>query len=462
MNLINVTPYNVTSLTQAEAIITDKIVNRNYTCEIDESGTTQFHPSGFYLSPNPNYEKILWGAPEKIDGTSEGPLNDVYNTEDYDAYNGLDRVIDDNDIVLGNIQGAQTLRRKPFYVNGYYDGKSATNVIPSAEISSVGISGDSYYYFDVTNLGGNYANTEAFSIKFPDGYVANCSRREQVGNATRLFCYSFGDDYTAGIIDRSNSGDTMATNYLKRASIFPSISYTTYVAPFYREVNLMFIESSPETATTVDSICYKKVWYMYGKVNGGVTYGGNHYFSSNYSNSVSVPASGGNIHLPDSTGYTGETDVTDSLFSYNIAEGLGVNIHSIQQLSLGDSVSYSVFPVLMYDGTYMYAEAVENMRFYIGMQKCFKLNSSGVPVLDESSSAFNNRVPQDLSELGGTDITSSITTSGYSYTYDPTQQNFIVGVYTNYDPNDTGEGENRRPMTRLFKLYRNHEIKNIG
>ena len=236
-----VKPYNLTGTTNNKNLtVISKLVNRLYTCEI--SGGTIFHPYEFSLTPKTSGEKILWGGFENIDGTSQS-ANTLVNTEDYNRYSASSQMVDDTSIYVGNISGqvGTSKCRVPFYTNGYSDGKFVTNV-SGATLTGNYSAITNGYVFAATNL---ISACSAWTIMFPNGYVVNCVSN---GGTNRLSCYTLTDEYTLDIMQKSKnsgySGRTNCQNYIRRASIFPSISYETYVAPFYSEMSMALIDNS--------------------------------------------------------------------------------------------------------------------------------------------------------------------------------------------------------------------------
>lgn len=271
-----ITRYFITqSAPLLDVIKANKVVNRGYSYR-----NNVFSASSFSLSPETSGEKMLWGSPEKIDGTSDSN-NGFCSVEDYGRYSPQSEMIDDDNIILGNtstsvanngnipiinntnIKGHD--KRLPFFVNGYDNGKFVTNVIPGAYVSGVSKSVDGYI-FNVTGLPTTeeYRLNRAWVIRFPNGLVANCVSVN--GNSTssqRSFsCYTLNDDYTINIIKRYESGtqeekERLIDCYFKRVSIFPAVSYTTYVSPFYSEMNFEYIDNSE----TIDIDCSYNLSY---------------------------------------------------------------------------------------------------------------------------------------------------------------------------------------------------------
>ena len=222
-------PYNIdTAATETEVLIAGKVVNREYISEASSNGDT-FYPSDFSIAPSTTGEKILWGSPELKDGTSS-ENRVTYNSEDYTTY-GSQYQVDDTDITLGNVVNAQTVRRNPFYVNGFKDGLLVTNVKKDAVLTNCTTSG-TMYKFNVTGIDASFS---ACTIRFPNGYIANC-----VSNGSNsITCYTFNDSYSKEAIFGDNGDD-----YLKRSSVFPSLGFKNYVAPFYSVMNMAYIDDS--------------------------------------------------------------------------------------------------------------------------------------------------------------------------------------------------------------------------
>ena len=226
---------------EAKLKVINKTVNRGYTCE--KSGTTTvFHPREFALSPVTSGEKILWGGYENLDGTSQSAKT-LVNSEDYNQFEASAYTVDDTLIFVGNISG-QTQAQKcrvPFYTNGYSDGKFVTNV-SAATLTGNYTAMTNGYVFAASNL---ITACSAWTVMFPNGYVANCVSN---GSRNRLSCYTFTDEYSLDIMSKSRiNNEPLSANckdYIKRASIFPSVSYETYVSPFYSEMSMAYIDNS--------------------------------------------------------------------------------------------------------------------------------------------------------------------------------------------------------------------------